>query len=166
MKSLFMESDALLSDCGKFRYWLSRIWDREKPSVCFVMLNPSAATATQDDPTIRRCFGFAIRLGCGQLMVCNLFAYRATNPHDLRRAGYPVGPENDDWIRQCVAGRRMTIAAWGAQAGPPVRDRIAQVRRLLREIGLPICCLGTTKDGSPRHPLFVPSAADLQEYQP
>lgn len=157
-----MRSAAHLSDCGSYRYWLSRVWDDSKPSVCFVMLNPSTADASQDDPTIRRCLGFAKLWGGGALHVVNLFALRATNPGDLRRHPDPVGPFNDAAILTITASvpgvggsaeRLAVVAAWGAHGG--YRGRDGAVLAKLRDKGIRTHCLGRTAAGQPRHPLYV-----------
>lgn len=147
---------ASLSECGTYRYALRRRWaaDPMTPALTFVMLNPSTADATLDDPTIRRCIGFAKREGYGAVKVLNLYAFRATNPKALLTCDDPVGPENDDYLDSaCLAtpGRvPVVVAAWGVHARP---DRVAAVLELGE--GADWRCLGTTKDGHPRHPLYV-----------
>ena len=94
------EAGALLSSCGTYRYRLWRYWHTEREPLIFIMLNPSTADAMQDDPTIRKCIGFAKRLGFGGIEVVNLFAYRATDPRDLRANGYQVGPDDFVAIQQ------------------------------------------------------------------
>src|SRR5262245_17219162 len=111
-----MERTALFSPCGRFRYRLGRRWG-EGPKVGFVLLNPSTADEERDDPTIRRCIDFGQRLGFGGLEVVNLYAYVATDPIDLRRAGYLVGPENDRHIAEAVAECDKVVLAWGVHAG-------------------------------------------------
>lgn len=96
-------SDAVLSDCGTYRYSLTRVWDESRPRVCFVMLNPSTADASANDPTIVRCRNFAYSWNYGSLEVVNLFAYRATNPRVLRTVQDPIGPENDRHIIEATA---------------------------------------------------------------
>lgn len=145
-------SSAVLSADGQYRYELTRRWDNSTSTLTFVMLNPSTADASIDDPTIRRCIGFAQSAGFGGLRVLNLYAFRATQPKDMFRAIDPVGPENDSYISGLFAGSTV-IAAWGANARP---DRVRQVRRLLANQR--ILCLGVTKDGHPKHPLYVPAA--------
>ena len=146
-----VRSDALISQCGRYRYWLTRTWDADKPPVCWVMLNPSTADASADDPTIRRCMAFARAWGAGGIVVVNLFALRATDPRELRAQPFNViGPDNDWHILASTEGRRV-IAAWGAHGGQSARDR--RVMRLLE--GRDVVCLGVTKDGFPRHPLYV-----------
>jgi hypothetical protein len=117
------------------------------------MLNPSSADATVDDPTVRRCIGFSRAWGMGALVVVNLFAFRTPSPGDLSRVDDPVGPENDDAIHDAVVRSRVVVAAWGAER--LARRRTACVFEILAGLGRDVRCLGTTKDGSPRHPLYV-----------
>jgi hypothetical protein len=146
-------SDALISDDGLYRYWLTRRWNTG-PTATFVMLNPSTADAAIDDPTIRRCIGFAKAWGCGGLTVVNLYALRSTDPKGLWTAGDPVGPENDSHLSAfAVVASQLgwpLVAAWGANAKP---DRVAQVLDLPGMAAL--TALGVTKDGAPRHPLYL-----------
>lgn len=115
------------------------------------MLNPSTADENADDPTLRRCIGFARNWGLGGIDVVNLYALRATNPADLWRSDDPVGPENDAHLEDAGRTSRMLVAAWGAH---PKAERVAQV------LAIPgfdrLTCLRTTKDGHPGHPLYVP----------
>jgi hypothetical protein len=155
---------AHLSDCGQYRYVLHRMWGDGLP-LTFAMLNPSTADAEQDDPTISRCVGFARREGYDGIRVVNLYAFRATKPADLWRAAEPTGGErNDDLLREIgrqAKGAWPLVAAWGAQ--PRARGRIAQV------LAMPgwdrVIALGVTKDGSPRHPLYVPADAPLMSFR-
>lgn len=145
---------ALLSDDGLYRYALWRVWGTRR-TLRFVMLNPSTADATVDDPTIRRCIGFARREGYDSLTVLNLYAYRATDPKALLTCSDAVGPYNDLHLCGHLAEASMAgepvVAAWGANAQPDrVRDVLA-----LTEHKVDWRCLGTTKDGHPRHPLYV-----------
>lgn len=159
MLDLFAESDAVLSDCGRFRYALTRRWG-EGPTALFIMLNPSTADASEDDPTIRRCIGFAKREGCGGLRVENLFAFRATNPAAMFKHGHTAVGATDRYICEAVAASEgPLIAAWGADAR--ARKRAARVTDYLIEGGARPMCLGKTKDGSPRHPLYVKGDAPL-----
>lgn len=128
-----------------------------------LMLNPSTADATLDDPTIRRCRGFAKGWGMGGLVVVNLFAFRATSPAALKSSADPVGPENDDAIHDAVVGSRAVVAAWGVHGR--LLGRADQVLGLLREIGREPMCLGVTKDGYPRHPLYVRRDARLAAFR-
>ena len=159
MTNLFAKAGAIISDCGLYRYLLTREWDREAPPALFVMLNPSTADATRDDPTVRRCVGFARAWGCGGLRVANLFAFRSASPGALHDAADPVGPDNDRHLREAAAGAKVVVAAWGVMGA--LRDREGIVGDLLREAGVSVRCLGTTKGGHPRHPLYVPAAQPL-----
>ena len=154
MPDLFMQSNAVLSDCGRYRYRLDRRWGNG-PTMGFVMLNPSTADAEVDDPTIRRCIGFAKREGCGSLQVVNLFAFRATDPEELYAADDPVGPGNDNHVRYVLNRARIAVAAWGAHrlARDPGDALAKGWRRMV--------CLGKTKAGAPRHPLYVRKDAPL-----
>jgi len=146
---------AVISDCGNYRYQLSRIWDEKLPMMLFIMLNPSKADANKDDPTIRRCITFAKSWGFGGFYVCNLFAFRATKPADLLAAEWPHGDENTFYIRQTVEKVETIVCAWGNSVA---------VRKLLKKespfrlIGLSqkrMQYLKLSKDGTPWHPLFV-----------
>lgn len=157
---------AVLSDCGCYRYTLTREWNGSLPALTFIMLNPSTADATLDDPTIRRCIGFARARGFGGLRVLNLFAFRATDPAEMKAAPDPVGPDNDEHLREMFLAAAKVgvpiIAAWGAHGGH--MDRESAVRALAAECGVTLMCLGATKDGHPRHPLYVPAAREFVSY--
>ncbi len=127
-------SGAVISDCGKYRYTLEREWMTGQGTCLFVMLNPSTADASEDDPTIRRCIGFAQRWGYQRLTVGNLFAYRATDPLGLREVPLDVaiGPENDDHLCDLSHGASLIVAAWGAH--PITAERSGVVAALLRKL--------------------------------
>lgn len=155
-----MELEAVLDETGLYRYSLTRIWDETKWRVCFCMLNPSTADSSKDDPTIRKCIGFAQRWGFGSLEVVNLYAYRATDPKDLWKATLPVGAENDRYIREAVQRSNCVVAAWGVNA--KCQHRVQQVLRLLGGRGA--LCLGITKAGAPRHPLYLSYQVETRPY--
>lgn len=159
---------AVISECGRYRYQLKRRSSVENPIAgfaVFCMLNPSTADADVDDPTIRRCRAFAHRWDCAGLLVVNLYALRATDPRELRRAGYAaaVGPENDDWLRDAASRARDVVCAWGTNAD---LERVRQAVAIFRGAGARLWCLGTTKDGHPRHPLYVRGDAKAIEWTP
>lgn len=159
-------SYAAISDDGAYRYTLGRKWSEDAGVAVFVMLNPSTADSSVDDPTIRRCAGFAKALGCGGLHVVNLYAYRATKPADLWGTADPVGPENDEVLRAtfltAYGEGSPVIAAWGANAEIP---RSSAVYSLARGAGVALTALGVTKAGAPRHPLYLPKSARPQPWQ-
>lgn len=153
-----MNSAAVISDCGLYRYFLMR---GEQNALPFLMLNPSTADGQLDDPTIRRCKGFANTVGYDGIVVMNLYAYRATKPEDLWTVSDPVGPENDAWIAK-LARYPEVVCAWGSNAK---QDRIQQVIEILKSSGVGIKCLGTTKHGAPRHPLYVKASQPLIDWE-
>lgn len=151
-----MANRAYISDDGLYRYSLTRdVAPLTGFGLCtFVMLNPSTADAEQDDPTIRRCIRFASDWGYAQLKVVNLYAYRATDPGALWGVDDPIGRENDHVLSIVFGSSDLIVAAWGVNAKP---ERVATI------MGWPIRprrCLGLTKNGAPRHPLYVPAATD------
>jgi hypothetical protein len=153
---------AVLDAEGRYRYVLRRRWAPEE-TVLWIMLNPSTADATSDDPTIRRCRSFSRRWGYGALAVVNLFSYRSTDPKALRARAFTggrslvVGPETDAYIRREAAAARMIVAAWGTRGAFLGRGQV--VLALLEEAGWAVHCLGTTRGGHPQHPLYVPGNA-------
>lgn len=153
-----MERTALLSPCGRFRYRLGRRWGDGR-ALLFVMLNPSTADAEEDDATIRRCIKFAQAHDFAALEVVNLFAFRATDPKDLRRAFYPVGPENDAHIEAAASEAAAICVAWGANVAGLERPQV--VLPLLRAAGKPLQCLRITRSGYPQHPLMLASGCRL-----
>jgi hypothetical protein len=153
---------AELSPCGIYRYTLGRFWDDAAPVALFVMLNPSTADADVDDPTIRRCIAFARSWGCGGITVGNLYAYRATDPAELATVEDPVGPDNDYWLAELAADADFIVAAWGATSHP-LPERCSRVRDPF--LNGAVHCLGRTKHGHPRHPLYVPSTTQLEEFE-
>ena len=157
------DSGAWISDDGLYRYRLWRCWG-DGPTMAFAMLNPSTADATTDDPTIRRCLGFAKREGCGSLQVVNLYALRATKPAHLLDHPDPEGPENPmAWAEVLYEPNTVAVAAWGAKValgGLRGLDGLPG-SKALRGSSPGWRCLGTTKCGAPRHPLYVRADQEL-----
>ena len=157
-----MTSDAYLSPCGKFRYWLLRVWDESLPIMGNIGANPSTADALIDDPTIRKDMGFARRNGFGGLLKLNVGAYRATNPRKWYDAADPYGPENTldnfaAWMQHF--GVTTTAAAWGRCIG-----RFAHRGEAIRKRFPELMCFGTLSDGTPRHTLMLPYTTKLQPW--
>ena len=139
---------------GPYRYHLWRTWCESGTRLLAIGLNPSTADATTDDPTLRRLVGFARDWGHGGLDLCNLFALRATDPRELRTTDDPVGDYNDASIVTAAAGAERILLCWGAFE--PKLGRDTEVVELLRaRLGRDLVCLGRTKAGHPRHPLYV-----------
>lgn len=145
-----------------YRYRLSREWDNMSPSVCWIMLNPSTATARVDDMTMARVVGFSKAWGYGSATVVNLFAFRAQRPGTLGRVGDPVGSYNDATILQAASSAAQVVAAWGNHgtiANPETGiRRCDEVRHLLASAGMDLNCLTVTCRGQPGHPLYLPAS--------
>ena len=154
---------AIISKCKKYRYELERAIDtfNIKSAVAFVMLNPSTADFTVDDPTIRRCIRFAEDWAHTHLVVVNLYALRSTNPKGLWTHIDPVGPENNAYLTKIAKEYETVVCAWGANAK---LDRVAQVAKIFTDAGCRMLCLGVTKSGAPRHPLYVKADTQLIEW--
>lgn len=151
---------ALFSSDRRYRYVLTRWWGGGDPLV-IIGLNPSTADETVDDPTIRRCIGFARSWGFAGLLMLNLFAFRATDPSELRAVADPVGPENDQHLIAQSSGR-VVLCAWGASM--PFLSRV-RARKVVPMLGRAhLTCLGRTADGSPRHPLYVKADREREAF--
>ena len=168
MKTL--DRNCVFSPCRKYRYtlwrefpvmnWLTGEAMNADRYLMVIGLNPSTADETQDDPTIRRCVGFAERWGFGALCMTNLFAWRDTLPENMKKAERPVGDANDLWLKECASGAGMILAAWGKH-GSHMR-RASVVGAMIPDLH----ALKTNKDSSPMHPLYVAAATVPQPYQP
>lgn len=149
-------SGAVFSVDRRYRYLLWRNWsaglERDERHPVFVLLNPSTADANQDDPTIRRCIGFARTWGFGGVKIVNLFGFRSTNPRLLREERDPVGPDNDAVIDEAISGESLVVCGWGIGGELNGRD----ISWLIRHASLELHVLGETVGGHPRHPLYMP----------
>lgn len=189
-KPKYVSAGATISACGTYRYSLWREWRGtpnakwdmwknddgspvldgagaqvgEPETVTFIMLNPSTADGKADDPTIRRCVSFARAWGYDRMVVVNLFAYRATDPRALLALNHqddPVGANNQSYIERLTGERGIVVCAWGAHGAHLEQDETA--------LGwvyphAKIFCLGRTKEGHPRHPLYVPASQELEPF--
>lgn len=156
---------ATISGDEVYRYELTRSWDFGGRGVVWVMLNPSTADADVDDPTIRRCMRFSQREGFNRLKVVNLYALRAANPTALRSHPDPVGPENLHYLKLALTAQwewPLMIVAWGARGADLARG-LSSLAAVLRR---PLFCLGTTRDGQPRHPLYVSGDTRIVPWRP
>lgn len=154
MSDLFSGATAVLSADRQYRYRLERRW-ADGPSVAFIMLNPSTADESADDPTIRRCIGFAKQWGYGALIVGNLFAFRATDPAKMLAAAEPIGPENDGWLERIAleVGMGHLTCGWGVHGQS--RGRGDAVVAMLQAMGHFPKALALTRSGQPGHPLYL-----------
>jgi hypothetical protein len=147
-------SVARYSDCEAYRYYLKRTWDLTLPLVNYLMLNPSTATEEQNDPTLARCQERAERLGYGGFAVTNLFAYRATDPRDMKRQADPVGRDNDKQVLAAAGECSLIVCAWGANGS--LHGRAREVIAMLEDYHDKLHYLRLTKNGAYEHPLYVP----------
>lgn len=158
---------AVISDCGRYRYRLERRPGDWGKQATFIMLNPSTADAENDDPTIRRCIGFARSWNCGTLVVVNLFAYRATKPGIMKMTADPVGPDNDRHIRIAAQQAREfggpVVCAWGTHGSLQQRDH--HVLAMLQQLGVEPQSLERTSEGFPKHPLYCRRDCTLEPYR-
>lgn len=163
-------SGAVLSPCERYRY---RLWRGDEPGrqAIFIMCNPSTADAAADDPTIRKCVGFAERWGCTGIEVVNVCAFRSRHPRDLLTIDDPVGPDNFEHIDSAFGecrrwGEPLVVVAWGSALPKPLREHALATLGWLDLLGAVPQCLGTTKgDGQPRHPLMLAYATPLERYR-
>ena len=144
-------SGAEFSDCRQYRYALWRQWDWQGygNQVMFIGLNPSTADETENDPTIRRCIRFAKDWGYGGIIMMNAYAYRSTDPRGLKQVSDPIGPGNDEAFGYRRSQVGLIIACWGTHCSP------AREKQVCHAIGRDILCFGRTKDGRPKHPLYL-----------
>ncbi|TVP70689.1 MAG: DUF1643 domain-containing protein [Rhodobacteraceae bacterium] len=146
-------SVAVYSPCERYRYMLTREWAPDQGCALFVMLNPSTATEVQNDPTVERCERRARALGFGAFRVCNIFAFRATDPREMRAQADPIGPLNDQAIAESAPWADQIICAWGMHGAHLARGPV--VEALLRATDRPLWHLGLTQAGHPKHPLYI-----------
>ena len=164
MPYIDIRRSAAISPCGQYRWWLRREWHGGNGQVlCFICLNPSTADATIDDPTIRRCMRFAQDWGYSALSVRNLFAFRATSPHALLTGADPIGPSGDAELLAGLTADRVVVA-WGASV-PFNRDKTVLALFATHFPQKELWCLGRTKGGMPRHPLYVRASQPLELFE-
>ena len=151
-----MKQEAVISKCSKYRYSLSREWNKDKKKVLFIMLNPSKADDKIDDPTVKRCICFAKNWGFGGLMIGNLFAYRTTYPKELFKTKNPIGKDNLKFLKKMIKSSNLTICAWGNKQGLPPK--------YLREL-TDLYYLKILSDGkTPGHPLRLKKDIKPQKF--
>lgn len=147
-------SGAVFSPCDEYRYALWRRWS-DGPVAAVIGLNPSTADEVQNDPTVRRCINFAKSWGMGGLAMLNIFAYRATLPADMKAIEDPVGALTDEHIQRYAGAADVVVAAWGVHGA-----HLERGRTVIDLVGS-LQCFGTTKEGHPRHPLYLRKDAEL-----
>lgn len=156
-----LSKKAIFDSTREYRYVLVRRWNDNKPNIAFLMLNPSIADENKDDPTIRRVIRYAKDWGYGMVFILNLFAYRSTDPAQLKKTPDPVGLDNDHYINYISHNVAYIIAGWGTK-GNYLNRATNVIRRLSPTHKL--YCLQETKEGHPQHPLYVKSDVVPQPY--
>ena len=147
------KSTAVFSDCFNFRYSITRVWDHSGSKLLYILLNPSIATEAISDPTITRCQARALRLGYKQFRVCNLFAFRSTNPSCLKVTSDVIGPQNDETLKASIAWADSVICSWGRLG--TIGERNLKVKNYLEKSGKPVFHFGLTKNCQPKHLLYI-----------
>ncbi len=163
MKPEIIERDAVISDCGRYRYLLRRVWNYDRPRALLVMLNPSTADAEVDDPTIRSCVRLLDVLAYGSFEVVNLYGWRATDPKELAKVDARIGPDNDRIMEGAIHRCDITVCAWGAHRD--AADRGRRVAEKIMAIRPAVFCFGKTKAGHPRHPLYIKTGTALEAFR-
>jgi hypothetical protein len=160
-----IDTGAEFSPCGKYRYALWRQWgDGSKGFVAFIGVNPSTADELTNDPTVAKCIGYAKQWGYDGMFMLNLFGLRSTDPSGLKKTGKPVGPANDDAIKRYVSDPRtkLIVCCWG-EHGKYLGRGWFVCRNILQ--GFKVKCLGVTKAGRPKHPLYLPGILMPEEFE-
>lgn len=147
-------SGAVFSPCRRWRYLLWRRWDEARPVANFLMLNPSTADEVKLDPTCSRARDYAERWGYGALIVTNIFAFRNTNPGQMKAAKDPVGPGNDAAIVRAAKESALVVCAWGNHGSHLFRSR--EVFEKLKANKISLHALRINANGEPAHPLYLP----------
>lgn len=155
-----MKNTAKLSPCRHYRYALWRTWEAGAGTVLFIGLNPSTADEKTDDPTLIRCINFAKSWGYGGVCMANLFAYRATEPADMKAATDAIGPQNNRWLKKLAGQSELIIGAWGNDGS--YLDRAEHVIAKLP----PMHCLKMNKTGHPAHPLYQKASTQPSPMDP
>lgn len=147
------QGGAVFSECEKYRYLLWRWWGDGDPDprvmVAFICLNPSTATESRNDPTVKRCITYARDWHFSGMFMLNIFALRSTDPSKLRLVDDPTGEANDTYLIWAYEQACLTVGAWGNHGG--YRDRGDYVAALMPEI----MHLHRTRHGHPGHPLYL-----------
>jgi hypothetical protein len=146
---------------NEYRYTLLRVWDKSKPKIVFIGLNPSVADERQDDNTVRKCINIARRDGYGSMIMLNAYAYRSTDPKALTTEPNVVGTHNDHHIAKACKDADKIVVAWGNHA---TDDRHSTLLKVLE--GHRLYCFAKNNNGKPKHPLYVSLNAPLIQYNP
>lgn len=152
-----IKSIAKYSDCEKYRYVLTRVWNDKGERVMFIGLNPSTANEIKNDPTVTRMVNFSKKWGFGSITVCNLFAFRSTFPKYMKSKEDPVGTQTDKLIKEELNNVKLVVAAWGNHG--KFLNRSTEILKYLKDFHH----FGFTKLNEPRHVLYLSNNADLKQ---
>lgn len=158
-----IRSTAEFSPCRRWRYSLFREFDGGSNCIAFIGLNPSTADETTNDPTVSRCIRFAQQWGYGSMYMLNIFAWRDTDPRGMKAAKDPVGPGNHDEILTICGAVGTVVACWGVHGAFLQRGQSVANELLLN--GVQLQCFGITKDGHPKHPLYLRADSTLISFR-
>lgn len=147
--------NAVFSPCRTYRYELARYWQSGSQICNFILLNPSKADAQTDDATVRRCIRYAHDWGYAGLVITNLFAFRSTDPRQLKMCPDPFGPENYDYLRSAAYAAGVVVCGWGEHGR--LHDWGQEILELLQDMGIRLHALRLTAGGHPHHPLRLPA---------
>jgi hypothetical protein len=153
---------AVFSPDRCYRYTLTRVWDPAGKKLVFIGLNPSTADEHRLDPTLRRCLRFGYDWGYGRFDMLNLFAFRATDPRAMKAAAEPIGPDNNAHIKLVCARADLVVACWGTHGSFKRRDRA--VKAMLEAEGIKLHYISLSRDGHPKHPLYLSSELTPREW--
>ena len=137
------------------RFSLSRIWDQKKPKLLYIMLNPSIADDKRDDPTIKRLIFFTKKFRYGGFYVANLFTQITPYPKELNMDNLSK-KNNLKIINDLIKKSDSIVYAWG--------NLVSEPRDLLEIIDSPLC-FGKNLNGTPKHPLYLPSNSKLLKFR-
>ena len=146
-------STATFSKCFKYRYSLTKKFTTGKGQLLFILLNPSTATEKTYDATIKRCEKRSKLLSFEQFRVCNLFAFRSTQPAELQKVSDPKGPLNDVFLKESIKLSDKIICSWGRFG--TLNNRDLEVIQIIKKYKTPVFHLGLTKNNQPRHLLYI-----------
>lgn len=164
-------NNAILSDCGTYRYRLDRDVDGGDldidPVIAFFGINPSTADASLDDQTVKKWNGFTKRWGAARYIVGNVFAYRATDVRELKSVTDPLGPLRDQHLADIIHEADILVPCWGNSGKVPkeLRWAIDDLKECLLKQNKQVLTFGFTKGGDPKHPMMLGYDTKMKEWE-
>tara|TARA_B100001250_G_C19796692_1_gene789041 strand:+ start:2009 stop:2458 length:450 start_codon:yes stop_codon:yes gene_type:complete len=148
-----MEAGAIINKNKRYSLW--RIWNQNLPKVLYVMLNPSLANNSQDDNTIKRLNYFTKKFGFGGFYVGNIYPHITPYPKILYRLNLHFSNKNNFYLNSMIKKSEKIVFAWGNCKERPLW--------IEKSVQTPFC-FGHNKNGSPKHPLYLPKSTSLTTY--